>query len=147
MPGLRPTHPNTELRRRGGTSAVELALTLPVLMLLVLGCVDFGRVLYSSIALKNAVGAATDYAATHRFTDYTKDAWESRVETRATEEMEGLANFNPDDLNLQIETVEMPDGRVRATVTATYPFQSAVDWPGLPNSLLLRHRLSSWQYR
>jgi Flp pilus assembly protein TadG len=133
--------------QRAGTSAVELAVALPLLLLIVLGCVDFGRVMYYSIALENAVGSATDYAATHRFTDFTRSAWEARVRERVSDEMQGVPHFVSGSLHVTITSEDGPDESVRVTVTATYPFRSAVDWPGLPHNVTLRHRVSAWQYR
>lgn len=50
-------------RRRRGQSTVELALTLPLLLLLVLGIVDFGRVFVAANVLSHAARDATRYAS------------------------------------------------------------------------------------
>ena len=60
-------HPKT----RCGAAAVELAVVLPVLLLLALGCVDLGRAAALNIALSNAARVGAEYGATHRFTSYT----------------------------------------------------------------------------
>jgi Flp pilus assembly protein TadG len=52
-------------RRSRGQSLVELALILPILMLILLGAIDFGRVLFSWIAVHNAAREATAYAVTN----------------------------------------------------------------------------------
>jgi Flp pilus assembly protein TadG len=44
-------------RRRRGAAAAELAMILPLMLILVLGCVDFGRFAYSYIAVTNAARA------------------------------------------------------------------------------------------
>ena len=49
--------------RRRGQSTVELALTLPVLLLLVLGIVDFGRVFLAANVITHAGGDATRQAS------------------------------------------------------------------------------------
>src|SRR5437763_968110 len=49
-------------RRRGGQSTDELALTLPVLLLLVLGIVDFARVLLAATLLTHGRGGARGQA-------------------------------------------------------------------------------------
>lgn len=130
-----------------GTAAVELAVVLPVLLLIVLGCVDFGRVAYFSMAVENAVGAGSNYATTHRFTDYTAAAWEARVRDCVLSEMQGVPDFDIGSLKVNVETATGPDQDVRVIVTATYPFRCVVDWPGLPTEVLLRHRVSAWQYQ
>jgi Flp pilus assembly protein TadG len=52
------------VRRRGerGTSVLELALVLPVLLMLVFGTVDFGRAVYVKNALANSARDAARYA-------------------------------------------------------------------------------------
>jgi Flp pilus assembly protein TadG len=55
------------VRRRGtsdrGTAAVEFALTVPILLLIVFGIIDFGRALNAQIQLTGAAGVAARAAA------------------------------------------------------------------------------------
>lgn len=46
-----------------GQSAVELAIILPVLLLLLLAAADFGRALYVSVAVQNAARAGAQYGS------------------------------------------------------------------------------------
>src|SRR2546423_13511130 len=46
---------------RHAVAAVELAVLLPVLTTIVLGCVDFGRFAYNYIAVTNAARAGAAY--------------------------------------------------------------------------------------
>lgn len=52
---LLPTFARRSSSRRRGQSLVEFAIVLPVLLLLVAGAIDLGRVYFSAIALENAV--------------------------------------------------------------------------------------------
>ncbi len=58
---------NTEAKRRrekwAGTATLELALLLPLLLLIALGAVDFGRVFYMSVEVANAARAGVQYGA------------------------------------------------------------------------------------
>jgi len=45
-----------------GTAVVEFAMIAPVLLLLLIGTVDFGTAIYDRFALNGAVSAAADYA-------------------------------------------------------------------------------------
>lgn len=49
-------------RRRDGTAAVELALISPMMLILLAGIIDFGRVYREEIELSSAVAAAAQYA-------------------------------------------------------------------------------------
>jgi len=57
-----------DLRQRG-QSLVELALVLPIVMLLVMITIDFGRAFFGWISLNNMARVGANYAALHR------DAW------------------------------------------------------------------------
>jgi Flp pilus assembly protein TadG len=46
-----------------GTSVLELALVLPILLLILLGAIDFGRVFYASVEVTNAAHAGVQYGA------------------------------------------------------------------------------------
>lgn len=46
-----------------GQSALELAIILPVLLLLLLAAADFGRALYVSVAVQNAARAGAQYGS------------------------------------------------------------------------------------
>jgi len=50
-------------RGQNGSAFVELALSLPVLMVVLVGAADFARVLYMGIELTNAARAGAQYGA------------------------------------------------------------------------------------
>ena len=54
-----------------GQSLVEMALTLPVLLLLILGFIDLGRAVYYYSALGNAVREGARFATVQRHLDTT----------------------------------------------------------------------------
>ena len=64
---VRPTRPTlmarARARHRRGQSLVEFALVLPVMLLLLLFGIDFGRVFLGWVELNNAVREAANYAA------------------------------------------------------------------------------------
>lgn len=54
-----------ESRHRSGQALVETALLLPLLLILLLGAIDFGRLFFGWANLHQAVRIGADYAATH----------------------------------------------------------------------------------
>jgi Flp pilus assembly protein TadG len=58
----RSHHPRTERARRG-QSLVEFALLLPLLLVILFGVADFGRVLQAGIVMESASGAAAEAGA------------------------------------------------------------------------------------
>src|SRR5262245_44540589 len=58
-----------------GQGMVEFALTLPVLLLLIFGVIEFGRLLQAWLAIENAARFGVRYAATGKFdSQYCEDA-------------------------------------------------------------------------
>src|SRR6188472_3639206 len=51
--------------RPRGQSIVELALCMPLLMLIMLGTIDFGRVFFDYIQMRNAVVEGATYGTRH----------------------------------------------------------------------------------
>jgi uncharacterized protein (UPF0333 family) len=49
--------------RQKGQALVELALTLPLILLLILGAMDFGRLFYTKLILTNAAREGANYLA------------------------------------------------------------------------------------
>lgn len=60
-------------RSEHGGAMVELAVVLPVLILLAVGVMDYGRVYFTSIAVANAARAGAEWGAQGN-SFYTKDA-------------------------------------------------------------------------
>lgn len=52
-------------RRLKGQSTIEMALLLPLLLVLVLGAVEFGRLFFTHIVITNAAREGAFYLATH----------------------------------------------------------------------------------
>ncbi len=50
-------------RGRKGGAAVELAVVFPMIVLLVIGAVDYGRVFYTAVTVANAARAGAEYGA------------------------------------------------------------------------------------
>ena len=118
----------TLLRRffRGGRgqSLVEFALTLPILMILIFGIIDFGMGLRSYISLTNATREGARFAAVGNIAGaYPTDCDGSTSTTvigRVCVAMEGL-NLS----DLQVVSVSYPDGQEpgnQVVVSAQYTY-------------------------
>ncbi|MCH7990188.1 MAG: pilus assembly protein, partial [Planctomycetes bacterium] len=76
---------------RRGLAATELVMILPLLMVIVFGCLDLSRATRHYMVLCNAVRTGAEYGATQRFTPYTKSAWETRVQDVVNEELQEIS--------------------------------------------------------
>jgi Flp pilus assembly protein TadG len=120
-----------------------MAIILPLLVTIVLGCVDFGRFAYTHIALTNAARAGASYAMMNNYSSSTYGAWVSGITTAAKNEMTGQTGYNSNNLTVAAPTVTVESsGLRRVQLTVSYPFQTAVNWSwtgmGIPSSMTLQ---------
>lgn len=136
----------TRSRPRGAT-AVEAAIVLPLVSLLLLACADIGRAIHAQIVVTNLARVGAEYGATHRFTPESRTHWESRLHEVMLGELSSIQNSSPALLETSIETTPASADEVRIRVTAAYPFRLIVAWPGFPGSLELTHAVTMRQYQ
>jgi Flp pilus assembly protein TadG len=128
-------------QRRKGAALVELALCLPLLLIILLGATDFGRFAYYHVALTDAVGAGAKFASYHSFTASTQANWQTQVRAAVDEGMSGIVGFERSKLTISNPEVFIDSGQFsfqRVRVTASYNFQTLVPWPGIPSATTLR---------
>src|SRR5438552_1720965 len=59
----RVPHADPHAERRRGASVMELAVLLPLLLVLFIGIIDFGRVFYTAMTISHAARAGVQYGA------------------------------------------------------------------------------------
>lgn len=113
---------NRRTRRRSGVAAVELALMLPVLALILGAGTDYSRMFRALVVLSDAARAGAVYGATD------KDATSSMIQQVALAE---AADLSPPPT---VTSTRGTDALGNATieVTLTYTFQSLVPSPSAP---------------
>ena len=131
-----------------GQALVELALTIPLLLLLLLGAVELARAAYASVEVTNAASAAVRYGAQNRTTaqdfpgmqlaaqnDAANITLTSTTPARTcscsdgTQSGSSCAGFRCTDGAATMETL---------TVMTTANFDTLVHLPGLPTTFTLR---------
>lgn len=124
------------LPRRGAT-ALEFAVILPVLVTLVLGCVDFGRFAHSYIVVTNASRVGASFATVNPYTPETYALWQASITQAVQQEMMGLGQFDATLLTVQTTLIADTGPNWNAQIAVSYPFQTLIAWPGIPSSLNL----------
>ena len=129
-----------------GTSLVETAILIPVLLLLCCGAMDFARVIYAGIEVANASRAGVQYGAltpgnsgdtagmAQAATNDAADLGASNVTANASNFCECVGGTG----TVACSTTSCgttPSGYV--SVTTNYTFNTLVHWPGLPQSIVL----------
>ena len=128
-------------RARTGHAILELAILVPALMLFLFGAADFGRIFYASMEVANAAAAGAIYGA--QTVGTAKNL--SRIQQAARNEAQDLKASSLSVTASQFcqcsDGSSVPcsgscaSGRVElyVSVTATYPFQTLVNYPGIPS--------------
>jgi Flp pilus assembly protein TadG len=101
---------NPGKRTSQGQSLVEAALVLPVILMMMLGLLDFGRAYYTVVALRDAADEGAVYAAMN-----PDDV--SGIRLRATQASRRLVQIDP--ANVQVIAPSITRG-APITVTATF---------------------------
>lgn len=128
-----------------GSATMEFALLTPMLLLMVIGTGDFGRVFFHSIAVAQAARAGAQYGA------------QSKTKAADVAGITAVAQNEVDDLGVKVtanricqcgegmpvsctDVCTAPDPRpeVYLSVTVEHTFRTAVTYPGLPNVVELR---------
>ena len=124
-----------------GQSLVELALVLPILLLLMVGTIEIGRFAYYAILVSNAARAGAQYGAQ----SLTTSADTAGIQTAARND--GLATLTVTPTQLCGCTATALGGcpaggfcanpLVYVEVTTSGTFASLFSYPGLPRNLTL----------
>ena len=107
----------SRLRREKGQSLTEVALVLPVLLLILAGVLDLGRLYYAYVAVSDAAAEGAIYAAIN-----PHDGDEIVSRTRAA--TDGLVQIDAD-----MVAIECPAVAAGAPVTVTVDYTFAVVTP------------------
>src|SRR5262249_45693989 len=121
-----------------------VSIVTPILLLLVLGCVDYGRFAYSFIAVTNAARAGAGVGIMTQYPDPTTGTslanWQMSVCNAVADEVGMKNDFTPagsgdpngynnsQGLYVQSKCITEANGLWRARITARYPFT----WWGVP---------------
>jgi Flp pilus assembly protein TadG len=133
--------------RRRGASAVELAIILPVLVLIFGACIDLARFAYTDIALTNAVRAGGAWTMLNPPSSMASPptAWQTSIQTAVSNEMSLQTGYDSSSLTVStVSPVSEAGGTWRFTITATYPFNTIISWSGLgiPSSITMSQSIT-----
>ncbi len=80
-------------KARKGGAAVELAILFPVILLLLIGIVDYGRVFYTWVTVSNAARAGAEYGGQNQ--GYQQDTANMRLVAQADGNEAGTLTLTP----------------------------------------------------
>ena len=126
------------MRRRNerGTTAVELAIVLPVLLLIIFSVVDFGRYIYTNISLSSASFEVADAITRGLFlSNDTNNSKTEKMKLVTQDIAPGIASFAQLDSNGQLDFNPLPtacpnpSGKTVVSITSTFkPLSPVIDF-------------------
>ena len=137
----------TRAARRAGAAATELAMVLPLVLMLAFGCVEIGRALSIYMMVSNAARAGAMYGATHGYTSYTLSSWQSQVIQEAQNSPQGNASFDSGNLTVTVNTTTESGGYDLTTVTASYNFDTVTTLSTLPTQFVISHSVAMRRFQ
>ena len=118
-------------KSQAGQAMVEMALALPVLLMLVGGIVDFGWLYYNKIALNNAAREGARYAVIHY---NTSSDWATRsvdiMDSTYVGVDTAIAAVTEDPMNSQIQATMTADIPILTGITSTLIGKSSIEMTG-----------------
>jgi Flp pilus assembly protein TadG len=125
-----------------GQSLAEFAMVAPVLMLLLVGVADFGRVFYTAIELNNAARAGTQYGIQSPANGADTAGMIQAAENDASSISGVSATASeycecPDGTTQACSSTPCADMRVYVEVDTSATFNTLLNYPGIPASVSL----------
>jgi Flp pilus assembly protein TadG len=128
--------------RRAGAAATELAMVLPLVLMLAFGCAEIGRALSIYMMVSDAASAGAVYGAMHGYTSYTQSSWENQIIQEVQNAAQGNASFNSSNLSVTVTTTSETGGYNLTTVTASYNFETITALSTLPTQFAIVHTVA-----
>ena len=111
----------------------------PILIILMLGVIDYGRVYFAYVSVTNGARIGADYAAAGP----TEAADTAGIKAAALTDTSDLLDQSATNPEVTVITANDSQGRLYADVTMTYTFDTLFPWPGLPTSLNVERTVRS----
>ena len=122
---------------RLGAVTLEFALVIPVLLLVLTGVLEFGRVGLLGMPIAQAARTGAIYGAMNPPDDLNPSAWSQQCELRAREVLANQAGINPSLVEVQC-TYSTGSPLNRSTVQVRYPFTLLMGWSPAPSNLVIQ---------
>ena len=120
----------TRRQRQRGQSIVEFALLLPVLLTILLGLLDLGRVWYAVVTVNDCAGEGALYAAIR------PDDLDG-IRARAAAASSGLVQVDPEAVQVELPPTLEPGAPVTVTVPYTVTFLNPLFGTVAPNNRIV----------
>lgn len=110
----RTLRPGSAHRAGAGQSLVEVAMLMPLLVLILAGILDLGRAYMTLVALRDAAAEGAAYASLH-------PTYTTQIVQRAASSSSALVSLEP--TMVDVAYIEPPTPGMPITVSVSYPYR------------------------
>ncbi len=115
---------------------MEFAITASLLILILLGCVDFGRFVYAYVSVSNTACEGANFGSLHGVAEFGNVGnWRTAVVNATLAENNDISISASD---VTVDTSVLTNKIV--SVQVVHQFQLLTAWPGLPATLTLTRK-------
>lgn len=138
---------------RNGVVLIEMAIVLPVIILLLVIAIDLCRFLIVSSALSNAISQGINVGSATTVTTATTNTWKTTIENSILDSLHQYSWFSPNSLTFDIPTPSISNGLVNAQgfrslkIALSYETDFIMRFPGLTQSYRINSEMQSDQIR
>jgi len=135
---------NRRFRNRGA-AITELAIAFPVLFFPALFCIQAAQAFHLHAIADQAAWRALHHAATERFSPEDYEPWKETIRQEAVQELAQLAEFEEENLVVEVEMEEIDDERREITLHLVLTIASPMQL--VSGDLQFERNLKIRQYR
>ena len=145
------TPPNRRRRARKGQAIVELALLIFLLMIILMGLIDFARVFHAAVTVADAARAGAQYGARNNTFSGDFAGMTTAAEEDAVNLVDGITvtpiryckcKDSPDRIGCITETCPEGAPQLYVEVRAGYTFETLTQFPLLPKSVGMNYPIT-----
>lgn len=122
---------------RRGAVTLEFAIVLPVLVLMLTGILEFGRVAMLAIPIAEAARVGAMYGAMNPPDPANPSDWAQQCELRTREVLSNQGGIDSNLVTVQC-TYSTGSPLNRSSVQVRYPFTLLLGWVSAPNGLAIQ---------
>jgi hypothetical protein len=116
---------------------VEFAVVLPVMLLILAGIIEFGRIGSLGLRIAHAARVGAQYGSLNPPDDFTLSDWSRLCEQRVRESLAAQPDIDPGRVTVQC--MHIPGSPLgRAHVEVQYSFSLLMGWTTAPGSLTIQ---------
>lgn len=136
-----------KIRALRGVVTIEAAFVFPVLLIVLMGVADVGRMGYTSMAVSNACRIAADYAAANRDSELFLPQWNEQIKKVMFQELEQIPGYSAEQVTFLLQSEGALETGRKHVITVTYDYETLLRWPGSGGVVVIQDKRTVVNYQ